>query len=77
LEEIWPGEIEKNTIIWLDLLSNATGTIVSDKTGQKAIALYLYNQFYKKPTPTQMRNIFPVGLKIGLKNPYLKEEANG
>lgn len=77
LEEIWPGEIEKNTIIWLDLVNNSTGTIVTDKAGKQAIALYLYNQFYKKPTWTQLRNIFPIGLKIGLKNPYLKEEKNG
>lgn len=77
LHDLQEGFVQKDTIVWLDVLANATGTIVTDKEGKTTIALYLYNQFEKKPTFNQLRQIFPIGLKIGLKNPYLKVTKNG
>ena len=67
--------------MWLTSIAGAfkiNAVLVSceDKNGTP-IQLSLYNQVATQTSPTNIREMFPLGQKLGVKNPYLKLNAVG
>ena len=76
LKELRPGEIQPDTIIWLTIISDAAATssvnfIVEDEA-KTAMICSLYNLMPKDAKLNEIQNAVPVGLKFGLKQPYIK-----
>jgi hypothetical protein len=75
------NKIEKDTIIWLKTIASpyqlaSVMLIVEDKDGD-VVSLALYNQM-KAPTHLiELNKIFPKGVKLGVKQPYLKIQYSG
>ena len=51
-------------------------TVIEDKTGE-CMVLTLFNQVEPDLTFCQLQKVFPKGIEIGLKNPYIMVSISG
>ena len=81
IKDLKPKEVSKNSIIWLKtivepLIQNALSVIVEDKKGE-VIQLAIYNQVPVETKYWDLKKQFPVGMMIGIKQPYLRLNLAG
>lgn len=75
------GKIQKDSIIWLKTITDpakpgSVSLITEDKTGE-CVMLNTYNHVDSNINFQQLTEVFPKGVIIGLKNPYMKVSAAG
>ena len=73
--------MQKDSILWLKTIADSVKRfsvtlITEDKTGECAV-FSLYNQVDPTTTFKQLQKVFPKGVNIGLKNPYMKIQKSG
>ena len=65
----------EDTILWVENIADSINLasihlVVKDKTGE-CLALQMYNQVDSDIKFSELQKVFPKGIEIGLKNPYL------
>ena len=81
LSELKLHTVEKDTILWVTSISRPSQMsyvlLVVEDRNKDVSSLMLYNQINYSANIDHLQTCFPAGMRIGIKQPYLKLSYNG
>ena len=81
LRDLKLHKVEKDTILWVTSIARPCQMsyvlLIIEDRNKDVSSLMLYNQINYNTNIDHLQTCFPVGMRIGIKQPYLKLSYNG